>query len=179
MSAIATLRGLRVLLRAWQPRDLDEFAALNADPAVMEFMPALLTRGEAAAMLDRMQAKLVERGWGQWCADIDGRCAGFIGLAAPTFEAHFTPCVEIGWRLARWAWGHGYATEGARLALAHGFDTLQLAEIVSFTTVANARSRAVMERLGMQRDPADDFDHPRLPGHRIERHVLYRLHRPA
>jgi ribosomal-protein-alanine N-acetyltransferase len=110
---------------------------------------------------------------------IDQRCAGFIGLSSPGFEAHFTPCVEIGWRLARCAWGKGYATEGARLALAHGFDELRLPEIVSFTTVANLRSRRVMERLGMQHNPAEDFNHPRLPGHPLERHVLYRLRRPA
>ncbi len=171
------LRGPRVLLRPWRDDDAAEFAALNADPAVMEFLPAPLSHDEAVAMMNRMQDRLAERGWGLWCADIGGRCAGFVGLAAPTFDAHFTPCVEIGWRLARWAWGQGYATEGARLVLAHGFETLQLPEIVSFTTVSNVRSRAVMERLGMQRDPADDFDHPRLRGHPLERHVLYRLRR--
>ncbi len=179
MSAATTLRGPRVLLRPWREDDAADFAALNADPAVMEFLPAPLSHDEAVAMLARMQARIGERGWGLWCAQIDGRCAGFVGLAEPTFAAHFTPCVEIGWRLARWAWGHGYATEGARLALSYGFDTLQLPEIVSFTTETNVRSRAVMERLGMQRDPADDFNHPRLPGHRLERHVLYRLRRPA
>jgi RimJ/RimL family protein N-acetyltransferase len=174
MTDVALLRGPRVLLRPWQPADLDEFAALNADPAVMEFLPAALSREEAAAMMQRMQDRLAQQGWGHWCMQIDQRCAGFIGLSSPGFEAHFTPCVEIGWRLARWAWGKGYATEGARLAVAHGFDELRLPEIVSFTTVANLRSRRVMERLGMQHNPAEDFNHPRLPGHPLERHVLYR-----
>ncbi len=179
MSTGAVLRGARVLLRPWRDTDAADFAALNADPQVMEFFPSALGHDEAVAMMARMQARIDERGWGLWCADIEGRCAGFVGLAEPTFDAHFTPCVEIGWRLARWAWGQGYATEGARLALAHGFETLRLPEIVSFTAEGNLRSRSVMERLGMQRDPREDFNHPRLPGHRLERHVLYRLRRPA
>lgn len=172
------LRGPRVWLRPWRADDLDEFAALNADPAVMEFFPAVLSRDETAAMLERARATIAERGWGWWCLDIDGGCAGFVGLSQPNFDAHFTPCVEVGWRLARRYWGHGYATEAARLALAYGFDVLGLAEIVSFTTESNQRSRRVMERLGMTRNPADDFDHPRLPeGHPLRRHVLYRLKR--
>jgi len=178
MTSIATLHGPRVQLRAWRDSDLDAFAALNADPEVMEFLPAALDCAQTAAMMARMQARLAEAGWGHWCLDVDGRCAGFIGLSAPGFEAHFTPCIEIGWRLARWAWGHGLASEGARLALDHGFGALALPQIVSFTTAANERSRRVMERLGMQRNPADDFDHPRLTGHPLRRHVLYRLNRP-
>jgi ribosomal-protein-alanine N-acetyltransferase len=178
-----TLRGSRVRLRPWRldgrHSDLDDFAALNADPRVMEFLPQPLSRDESAAMMGRMQAKLETQGWGHWALDVGGRCIGFVGLSVPTFESHFTPCVEVGWRLAAHAWGQGYATEGARLALAHGFGTVGLKEIVSFTVPANARSRAVMERLGMTRDPAEDFDHPRLAGHRLEQHVLYRLHRPS
>lgn len=174
---MTTLHGTRVSLRPWRHTDLEPFAALNADPRVMEFLPAPLTRDEAAAMMERMQARLAQQGWGHWALDVDGRCIGFIGLSAPTFEAHFTPCIEVGWRLAHEAWGHGYATEGAQLALDHGFEQLGLDEIVSFTTVANLRSRRVMERLGMTHDPADDFDHPRLPGHPLQPHLLYRLRR--
>jgi ribosomal-protein-alanine N-acetyltransferase len=173
------LRGPRLRLRPWRAEDLDPFAALNADPAVMEFFPAVLSREDTAALMERAQTAVVERGWGWWCLDIEGRCAGFVGLSRPHFEAHFTPCVEVGWRLARRYWGHGYATEGARLALAYGFDVLGLAQILSFTSTANQRSRRVMEKLGMAHDPADDFDHPRLPaGHALRRHVLYRLHAP-
>jgi RimJ/RimL family protein N-acetyltransferase len=174
---MTTLKGERVTLRPWRDEDLDPFAALNADPRVMQFLPAPLSRAEAAAMIGRMQARLEEQGWGHWALDVDGGCIGFIGLSAPTFEAHFTPCIEIGWRLARDAWGKGFATEGARLALDHGFRALGLDEIVSFTTAGNLRSRQLMQRLGMKHDPADDFDHPRLHGHPLQPHVLYRLHR--
>lgn len=180
-SRAVTLRGPRVRLRPWRldgaDSDLDTFAALNADPRVMAFLPQPLSRDESAAMMDRLQARIDAQGWGLWAAEVDGGCIGFIGLSVPSFDAHFTPCVEVGWRLAASAWGHGYATEGAGLALAYGFDVLGLAEILSITAVDNARSRAVMARLGMTHDPADDFDHPRLAGHRLERHVLYRLRR--
>ena len=170
------LRGARTLLRGWQARDAEPFAALNADPVVMEFFPALLSRADSDAMIARAQAAIDTRGWGAWCLEIDGTCAGFVGLTPPRFEAHFTPCIEIGWRLAPRFWGHGYVTEAGRLALDFGFRQLGLAEIVSFTTVANTRSRRVMERLGMRRDPDDDFDHPSLaPGHPLRPHVLYRL----
>ena len=171
------LRGPRVALRAWRADDLDAFAALNADPRVMEHFPKMFTRDESEAMMARMQAMIDARGWGNWALDVDGHCIGFVGLSIPTFAAHFTPCTEIGWRLAHEAWGKGYASVAARMALAHGFEVLRLAEIVSFTTVRNLRSRRLMERIGMSRDPADDFDHPRLPGHRQQPHVLYRLPR--
>ena len=171
------LRGPRVVLRAWRDEDLDPFAALNADPAVMEFLPGPLSREASAQMIARMRSAIDERGWGFWAVDLGGRCIGFTGITYPRFEAHFTPCVEIGWRLAREAWGHGYATEAARLALDYGFGALALPEIVAFTTVANRRSRRVMERLRMRCRPEDDFDHPSLPGHPLQRHVLYRLSR--
>jgi RimJ/RimL family protein N-acetyltransferase len=174
---VTALQGPRLLLRGWRDADLDPFAALNADPAVMEFLPGPLTREQAASMIARMQSAIDQRGWGLWAVDVGGRCIGFTGIAFPRFEAHFTPCVEIGWRLARSAWGHGYATEAARLALDYGFEVLGLPEIVAFTAVANLRSRQVMERLGMRHRPEDDFDHPNLPGHPLQRHVLYRLSR--
>lgn len=173
---IPTLRGKRVLLRGWQPRDSEPFAALNADPAVMEFFPAPLSRAESDAWIARAQAGLESRGWGFWCLELDGKCAGFVGLSVPSFEAHFTPCVEVGWRLAGAYWGRGYATEAARLALDFGFRRLALPEILAFTAARNLRSRRVMERLGMAYDAAGDFDHPRVAeGHPLRRHVLYRL----
>jgi len=170
----------RLVLRGWSDPDRAPFAALNADPRVAEFLSRLLDRTESDALVDRFVARWATDGHGLWAVERreDGRFIGFVGLAAPTFEAAFTPCVEVGWRLAPEAWGHGYATEGAREALRFGFGELGLEEIVSFTVPANVRSRAVMERLGMVRDPADDFDHPNLPaGHPIRRHVLYRLRR--
>lgn len=176
---IPVLRGERVILRAWEPRDAEPFGALNADPVAMEHFPATLSRAESDALIARAQAALETRGWGWWCLEIDGGCAGFVGLSVPSFEAHFTPCVEIGWRMARRFWGRGYATEAARLARGFAFDELALPEIVSFTTVNNRRSQRVMERLDMTRNPAEDFDHPRLPaGHPQQRHVLYRLQNP-
>jgi RimJ/RimL family protein N-acetyltransferase len=176
---ILVLRKERVLLRGWEPRDAEPFAALNADPVAMEFFPSTLSRAESDAMIGRMQKNLEERGWGFWSLEIDGTCAGFVGLSVPTFEAHFTPCVEIGWRLAPAVWGRGYATEAARLAVDLGFGRLGLTEILSFTAVRNVRSRRVMERLRMVHDSAGDFDHPRLPiGHSLRRHVLYRLQNP-
>ena len=129
----------------------------------MEHLPAVLTRRESDALADRIRAHFVERGFGLWAVEVPGVAdfAGFIGLSVPSFEAHFTPCVEVGWRLAAELWGRGYATEGARAALDFGFERLGLEEIVSFTVPANVRSRRVMERLGMRHSPADDFDHPR------------------
>lgn len=174
------LRTERLVLRQWREGDLEPFAALNADPEVMRCFPAPLAREESDALVSRSSARIEEQGWGLWAVEVVGRTpfAGFVGLAAPGFEAHFTPAVEVGWRLAREQWGKGYATEGARAALAFGFDELGLAEIVSFTSVANERSRRVMERLGMARDTAGDFDHPVLPpAHALQRHVLYRLQR--
>ncbi|HTN50017.1 MAG TPA: GNAT family N-acetyltransferase [Burkholderiaceae bacterium] len=175
-TSIQELQGARVRLRAWVPGDREPFAELNADPVTMEFFPAALSRSESDAMIDRLQARLEEHGWGLWCLDVGGQCAGFVGLAVPTFDAHFTPCVEIGWRLDKAFWGRGYATEGARLALRFGFESLLLPEVVSFTAVSNWRSRRVMQRLGMTHRPEEDFEHPRLPeGHTLRRHVLYRM----
>jgi RimJ/RimL family protein N-acetyltransferase len=168
----------RLTLRHWHDSDLEAFAALNADPAVMQFMPALLSRAESDDFVGRAQRGIDARGWGLWAVEVraDGQLAGCVGLAMPSFVAHFTPCVEIAWRLRRASWGHGYATEAARGCLRFGFETLALPEVVAFTVPANVRSRAVMERLGMVRNPLEDFDHPRLPSpHPLRRHVLYRL----
>ncbi len=170
----------RLVLRRWRAADREPFAALNADPAVMEHFPALLLRAESDALAGRIEAHFAERGFGLWAVEIPGVApfAGFVGLSIPSFDAHFTPCVEVGWRLARTYWGKGYATEGARAALRFGFEQSRLGEIVSFTVPANLPSRRVMERVGMSHSPADDFDHPGLPeGHPLRRHVLYRLRR--
>jgi RimJ/RimL family protein N-acetyltransferase len=167
----------RLRLRAWRETDLAPFAALNADPAVMEFMPGLLSQADSDAMVGRICTRFAEQGWGLWAVGLKqgDPFIGFIGLSEPRFEAPFTPCVEIGWRLARPFWGRGYASEGARAALDFAFGTLKLAEVLSFTAAQNQRSRAVMERIGMVGYPAEDFDHPSLaPGHPLRRHVLYR-----
>lgn len=172
----------RLVLRSFRGVDREPFAAMNADPQVMAHFPRTLTPEESDAFIDRATERWATDGFGLWAVErrADGRFLGFTGLAAPTFEAHFTPCVEIGWRLAVETWGHGYATEAARAGLRFAFGQVGLHEVVSFTVPANVRSRAVMERLGMTRDPADDFDHPRLPdGHPLRGHVLYRLSRAS
>jgi RimJ/RimL family protein N-acetyltransferase len=176
---MTTLQTDRLLLRPWRDEDLPAFAALNGDAEVMAFMPKRLSRGESDAFADRIRRRIDTEGWGLWALEVPGVApfAGYVGLSVPSFVAPFTPCVEIGWRLSRACWGRGYATEAARLVVDHGFRALGLAEIVSFTYQGNARSRAVMQRLGMRRDTADDFDHPALPGHWLQRHVLYRVSR--
>lgn len=177
---MAEHRTERLLLRHWLPQDRDPFAVMNADREVMRHFPAPLTREQCDAFLDRIAGELDSRGWGLWAVEerASGTFLGFVGLAAPRFEAHFTPTVEVGWRLRRSAWGKGYATEAGREALRVGFDDLGLAEIVSLTATSNTRSMAVMRRLGMTRDPADDFPHPSLPeGHPLRPHVLFRLPR--
>ena len=172
----------RLRLRSWRESDREPFASLNADPRVMEYFPAALSSEESHAMADSIHAHIERHGWGLWAVEIPGvtSFAGFIGLATPRFDAHFTPCTEIGWRLGQPFWGYGYATEGALAVLAFAFHTLELSEVVSFTTETNLPSRRVMERIGMTRNPSDDFDHPSLPvGHRLRRHVLYRKSRMA
>ena len=168
----------RLRLRRWTEDDLRPFAEMNADPVVMEFFPRTLTRGESDGLVERIEAGFEAHGFGLWAVVVreSGELVGLAGLNRVGFEAHFTPAVEVGWRLARAAWGKGYATEAGRAALAFGFDRVGLTEIVSFTTAANRRSRAVMERLGMTYDPAEDFEHPSLPpDHPQRRHVLYRV----
>jgi RimJ/RimL family protein N-acetyltransferase len=175
-----TLTTPRLVLRRFREPDREPFARLNADPQVMRHFPARLDRAQSDALADRIDAAFETFGYGLWAVErtADGAFLGFTGLAAASFEAHFTPCVEIGWRLAAEAWGQGYATEAATAAMTYGFESAGLHEIVSFTTPANMPSRHVMERLGMHRDPTDDFDNPHLPeGHPLRRHVLYRLRR--
>lgn len=168
----------RLLLRHWRDGDRAPFAAMNADPAVMEHFPAPMTRERSDDLVDRLIAAHEQRGFGLWALEVleTGRFIGFTGLSVPGFQAHFTPAVEVGWRLAKDAWGNGYATEAARAALAYGFGPAGLDEVVSFTSTTNTPSQRVMQRIGMTHDEADDFDHPSLePGHRLQRHVLYRI----
>lgn len=172
----------RLLLRPWTLADLPAFAAINADVRVMEFMPKLLSQAESEAMVSRVADHFNHYGFGLWAVEIVGAVPfiGFTGLSVPSFQAHFTPCAEIGWRLASKHWGHGYATEAAQAAIKFGFENAVLDQIVSFTAETNKRSRRVMERLGMSHTAADDFDHPNLAaGHPLRRHVLYRLSRSA
>jgi len=181
MPADAVISTPCLLLRPWREEDLEPFAAMNADPRVMQFLPKALTRAESEAVIERNRRRIERHGFGVWSIEAPA-VAPFVGrVGMSVFEADvpFAPCVEIGWRLAFDHWGKGYATEAARAALDFGFATLALHEIVAFTVPANVRSRAVMERLGMTRDPADDFDHPDIPpGHPLQRQVLYRLRRP-
>ena len=169
----------RLRLRQWIETDREPFARLSADPRVMEFFPNVLDRAASDAMVDRLQALIAERGWGLWAVETQAerQFIGFVGLHIPKVDLPCSPCVEIGWRLACEYWGKGYATEAARGALKVGFDRLNLLEIVSFTATINRRSRAVMERLGMNL-AADTFEHPIVPaGHILREHVLYRLSR--
>jgi RimJ/RimL family protein N-acetyltransferase len=172
----------RMILREWRQSDRQAFARINADPRVMEFLPTPLSPEESDRFVERIERHIQDHGFGLSAAELrqDHSFIGYIGLAVPAFEAKFTPCVEIGWRLSADQWGRGLATEGAREIIRYAFEVLKLDALVSFTVPANLRSRRVMEKLGMTRDPAEDFDHPNLPlGHPLRRHVLYRLRRPA
>jgi RimJ/RimL family protein N-acetyltransferase len=180
---MTTLQTERLILRPWTQADFEPFAAMSADPAVMEHFPSTLDRAASDNVASILKSDLDIMGYGFWALEVPGVAPfiGFAGIRPVTFEAPFVPAppaiiVEIGWRLAAAHWGKGYATEAARAALAHGFGALGLPEIVSFTTTTNLKSQAVMQRLGMTHDEAGDFDHPSLPdGHRLKRHVLYRI----
>jgi RimJ/RimL family protein N-acetyltransferase len=172
------IRTQRLILREWRDSDLELFAAMNADQDVMAHFRAPLSRAESDTFAERIRARLAEDGWGLWAAEVidKGVFIGFIGLAAPRFEAHFTPAVEVGWRLSRDSWGRGLAPEGARAVLDFAFDDLGLDEVVSITVPDNRKSRRVMEKLRMTYDPADDFENPTLPvGHPLRPNVLYRI----
>jgi ribosomal-protein-alanine N-acetyltransferase len=168
----------RLILRQWRPEDREPFAAMNADAQVMEFFPAMLSRAESDHLADRFAARIEERGFGFWVLELPGIAPfiGFAGLSIPGFTTHFTPCVEIGWRLLPGYWGQGFASEAARRALEFGFEEAGFAEIVAFAAEGNRRSRAVMERIGMTYDAEGDFDMPTLPEDSpVRRHVLYRI----
>jgi len=175
------IRTERLLLRRWREADRAPFAHLNADPAVMEHLQGTLSRERSDAFIERIEAGWDQRGWGLWAVEVPGVAPfiGFVGLASADFVSG-SPMVEVGWRLAREQWGHGYATEAAREALRFGFEEVGLGEIVSFTVPHNERSRRVMERIGLVRDPSGDFDHPGVDAvayPRIVHQVLYRLDR--
>jgi RimJ/RimL family protein N-acetyltransferase len=179
-----TLETERLLLRRWKAADHEPFARMNRDLRVSEFLAGPLGRDKSDRLIERIEHHFVRYGFGLWAAELRGNggldpvLIGYVGLSVPVFEAHFTPCVEIGWRLAPEHWGRGLATEGAREVIRHAFEELDLPALVSFTVPANVRSRRVMEKLGMTHDPREDFNHPGQPeGHALRRHVLYRISR--
>lgn len=172
----------RLLLRRWREADLDPYTAMNADARVMEYFPRLLTKEDSAQHIARLEAHFEENNFGILAAELKatGELIGFVGMQRVPFEAHFTPAVEIGWRIAYPHWGQGYATEGALEVLRDGFERLQLAEVVALTATGNLRSRRVMEKLGMTRNPQDDFENPRVEvGHWLRPHVAYRIENPS
>ncbi|NCT90663.1 GNAT family N-acetyltransferase [Cellulomonas sp. APG4] len=176
--AVVVLRTDRLLLRAFGPDDVAAFAAMNADPVVMEHFVRPQTPAETEAFVARIEAHWREHGWGLWALERrdTGAFIGYTGLWPVRFEATFQPRVEVGWRLAAAHWGHGFATEAAHAALDHAFGALGWPEVASFTARGNLRSRAVMERIGMRRDPSCDFEHPAVPvGHPVRPHVFYRI----
>jgi RimJ/RimL family protein N-acetyltransferase len=179
MNQITSLETDRLLLRQWKPDDREPFAKLNADPKVMEFFPNMLSREASDAFIDRIQALIEKQGWDLWAVEIKNtqQFIGYVGLHVPNYELPFNPCVEVGWRLAYEFWGKGYAPEAALVALKFGFESLNLAEVVSFTTLSNVRSQRVMEKIGMQRSP-ETFQHPGVPiDGKLREHCLYRLSR--
>jgi RimJ/RimL family protein N-acetyltransferase len=176
-----TLETDRLIVRPWREADVEHWVAMNADVRVMEFFPSVPDRAQSEESAARLRARLDADGFGWWiiAAKSDGAFAGAIALQNVPFTAHFTPAIEIGWRLPYERWGNGYATEAARAVLDLAFGELGLAEVVAMTAALNLRSQRVMQRLGMTRDLRDDFEHERIePGHRLRPHVLYRLRRP-
>jgi RimJ/RimL family protein N-acetyltransferase len=172
----------RLLLRDWQDADGEPFAAINADPRVMEFFPAPLDRVGSDALMTRIRVAIESDGYGLYAAEEKqtGAFIGLVGISKPPFEAPFMPAIEISWRLTRTSWGQGYASEAAAAVIQHAFTTLGIDALVSFTAEWNRPSRRVMENIGMTHDPRDDFLHPGLPAdHKLAPHVLYRIRRPA
>jgi len=179
LARIIELDTARLRLRQWREADREPFAAMNADPMVMEFFPALQSRSTSDSSIDAWQTQFYERGWSNWAVELRSTESfiGFVGLSVPRRLLPCSPCVEVGWRLAREHWGRGFATEAARASLRVGFEQLALPDIVSFTSVLNVRSRAVMQRIGMH-DTRQDFEHPGVPeGSALRRHCLYRITR--
>jgi ribosomal-protein-alanine N-acetyltransferase len=175
---VTTIETPRLRLRHWIDADFDPLVEMNANPRVMEFFPSVASRDETLGIWKRLNDHFASNGFGLWAMDVDGVFAGWLGLMRPSFETHFTPCGEIGYRLRTEFWGQGLATEGARAVLEHGFRSLNLREIVAFTVPANKRSRRVMEKIGLTL--SEEFDHPLIAeGHPMRRHVLYRISRNA
>ncbi len=181
MPAIIEIETKRLKLRQWKVEDRPSFASINADPDVMRYFPRMLSAKESDYMVQRHQRLIAERGWGFWALEMikERKFIGFVGLNSPDYDLPFTPCVEIGWRLAREHWGQGYATEAAKASLGIAFDKLNLSEVYSFTPVSNTKSLAVMERLGMN-NTNKNFNHPKIPGNSpLREHVLYKIDRKA
>jgi RimJ/RimL family protein N-acetyltransferase len=169
------MKGIRISLRQWKDEDLEPYAEMNADAQVMRYFPRCLTFAESRESFARLRAQVTQRRWGLWAVEVDGEFAGYTGLSQPGFTAHFTPCVEIGWKFRRQFWGRGIAYSAAVAAQAFAFGQLKLGELVSFTATCNTRSRRLMERLRFTRTETDDFEHPSLPADSpLRRHVLYR-----
>lgn len=179
MAAMLELESARLILRQWHDDDLSAFASLCEDPQVMRFFPDTLSRLQSAALIGRVRGHFAEHGFGLWALQRkdSGSFIGFTGLNEVGFDAPFTPAVEISWRLAREHWGLGFASEAAWAALGAGFERFQLAEVVAMAAVENIASEQVMKAIGMRRNTADDFDHPCLQGHSLQRHMLYRINR--
>jgi RimJ/RimL family protein N-acetyltransferase len=178
MSDVPIIETPRLILRDWRDSDVEEWVRMNADPHVTEFFVKEYPREVSEASALAIREQLGRNGYGWWAVEVRGGAsfAGVIALQEVPFQAPFTPANEIGWRFSSTHWGKGYATEGARAALRFAFDELGWPEVVAFTAASNIRSRCVMERLNMTHDPRDDFDHPKIePGHRLRRHVLYRM----
>ncbi len=168
----------RLILRSWRESDLLPMVAINQDPKVCEYFPEIGNRDTTIALIDRIIKHDEENGFSLYAVEIkaSGEMIGFLGLMKPSFDAHFTPAIEIGWRLSSQHWNQGFATEGAKVVLQHAFTDLNLDEVVSFTALNNQASRRVMEKIGMKRNPNDDFDHPKLSKDcSLKRHVLYRI----
>jgi len=177
MTSIIEINTPRLRLRQWKQNDFPAFARLNADPVVMAYYPDVMSTEESNAMASKIEALITKNGWGFWAVEKkDDKCfIGFVGLHEPTYDLPVTPCIEIGWRLAKEYWGEGYATEAAKQALAVAFGELSLPEVYSFTSVSNTKSRAVMERLGMTNTNMN-FEHPIIPeGNPLREHVLYKI----
>lgn len=169
----------RLKLRQWKESDLPLFAEMNADPVVMEYYPDTVSEAESNAMACKIKGLISERSWGFWTVEIkkEQNFIGFVGLHKPTYDLPITPCVEVGWRLAKEYWGKGYATEAARESLRFAFEELRLKEVYSFASVLNERSCSVMKRLKMI-NMENNFEHPILPeGHALREHVLYKITR--
>ena len=177
MIEIAELNTHRLRLRQWRDSDKEPFARLNADPEVMKFFPSLLNRSASNAMADQFKKLIAEQGWGMWAVEIteNEQLIGFVGLCHAPDGLPFSPCIEVGWRIAKEFWGKGYATEAATAALNFGFSQLHLDEIVAYTSIRNLPSQAVMRRLGMQRS-LPDFAHPNLSNeHPLSERCVYQI----
>lgn len=169
----------RLILRQWKERDYFPFIKMGLDPKVMEYFPSLLSEDESLEFINKAKEIIDKNKWGFWAIELkqSREFIGFIGLHNQPEQFNFSPCVEIGWRLAKEYWGKGYATEGAKAALEYAFNNLNLNKVVSFTADSNIPSESVMKKLGMTK--VGEFNHPKLTsGHHLEKHVLYEILNP-